>query len=210
LKKLCSSYVKKDNTLQDIYLFTAYPRHRPVDQQHRHKIYIKVLQDLLKINVVEGKFTTHQQEKTVHCSNCNNQFNHSYKETTEKQTDTNIVAQILEDAFLDKTDVIAIVTNDSDIIPAIRTVKKLNKKVIIFTPPSVDYIVTKNGTRKVQKTLITSVDIKKTMDDYYFPDKFNRIIDLKPNRFMQYLLSDEVPNLFDDQDSIIHNPYKVD
>jgi hypothetical protein len=160
------------------------------------------LKNYLKINVIEGKFTTYPKMKEVKCDHCKSSFDYSYKETTEKQTDTNIVAQILIDAFFDKADIFAIITNDSDIIPAINGVKMLNKRIKIITPPSVKYISTgKSGAKKVQSTLFLSEDIKKALAPSY-PDR----ITIK--QLINCLLPDKIPNLFDDKGNSIQNPYK--
>jgi hypothetical protein len=75
LRKLSELYTKKYD-LQDINFFTAFPKHRPKDQQYRHKIYIKTLKDYLKINIIEGKFRTYSKNENISCNHCNKIFNH--------------------------------------------------------------------------------------------------------------------------------------
>jgi len=198
LRKLSELYTKKYD-LQDINFFTAFPKHRPKDQQYRHKIYIKTLKDYLKINIIEGKFRTYSKNENISCNHCNKIFNHEYEETTEKQTDTNMVAKILSDVFLDKVDITLIITNDSDIIPAINTIRTLsNKKVRIITPPSIEYIKNNNGKKKGSYTLFLSNDIKTACS---FIDK------ITIDQLLNCMLPNEIPNLFDDKGNQIKNPY---
>lgn len=56
----------------------------------------------------------------------------------EKQTDSNIVAYSVRDAFLNKFDKAFILSADSDIVPAVRVIKEtesLDKKEIVVVPP---------------------------------------------------------------------------
>ena len=65
----------------------------------------------------------------------------SYTRTAheEKETDVNLALAILEDAYDETSDKILVITNDSDISPAIRMARKKNQKLKIntITPPLV-------------------------------------------------------------------------
>lgn len=63
-----------------------------------------------------------------------------YKTYEEKQTDVNIAINLVKDAFLKESDLLFLVSNDSDISPAIRVAKENNKKlkIVVISPPLIE------------------------------------------------------------------------
>ncbi len=55
----------------------------------------------------------------------------------EKETDVNIAAALIEDAVLDRYDTALLISADSDLCPAIVTMKRLcpEKRIIVAFPP---------------------------------------------------------------------------
>ena len=81
------------------------------------------------LTVVEGRF----QEKRVDCWNCGD----SRITYEEKETDVSIAVALVEDAACDRYDTAMIVSADSDLCPAIRSVRRVApaKRVVAAFPP---------------------------------------------------------------------------
>ena len=186
LRLLCE-YLLRNNAnciIKDIYFFTAIPSHRPQDQINRHNQYCRILSEICKINIINGKFS----------------------HGNEKQTDVNLAVHVLSDVLLKKVHSVYIISNDSDIIPIINKVKEYSPRtnINIIKPPSAKYIHhKKDGTSSIYETTQLSFDIKKAMD-WYYDGKFNRIRELKPLHLLDRLLDDKI-TLQDG--TIIKNPY---
>ncbi len=115
-----------------VKFFTAPPIHKPKEVQKRYSNYIKVLKYYCGVEVVEGKF----KKKSLIYKDQNGEL--LIREThEEKESDVNIALAILEDAFEKTSDKILVITNDSDISPAIRLAltKNQNLKINVITPP---------------------------------------------------------------------------
>lgn len=126
VKKFCSSLLTKEEVLQDVYFFTAYATWNE-KKVIRHKILLKALKST-GVKIVYGRF----QEKTILCKNCNTEFT-KYE---EKKTDVNIAVHILKTAFNNEFDNAYLLTGDSDLVPAIETLKAQfpNKKATVVIP----------------------------------------------------------------------------
>jgi uncharacterized LabA/DUF88 family protein len=97
-----------------------------------------------RFQIIKGKHT----KKKIRCrSTCKENF-WTYE---EKRTDVNISVQMMGDCAFDKTDVIVLISADSDLIPTIEFIKENypSKKVKVYFPPcrkSNDLIDTMNKT----------------------------------------------------------------
>jgi uncharacterized LabA/DUF88 family protein len=93
----------------------------------KHSLYIERLR---KENVIPilGKF----KEKDIHCKECGR----SFKSHEEKRTDVNIALKIVSEAVLNSYDTGILVSGDTDMIPAIETVRNLalNKRIGVLFP----------------------------------------------------------------------------
>ncbi|HCL55761.1 MAG TPA: hypothetical protein DHW82_01960 [Spirochaetia bacterium] len=129
LKSLANNLImKKTQIVSDIYYFTSYHWDNYKNKIDRHKEYIKALENS-GVKVIFGKF----KEKTRRCSNCKKDF----KTHEEKQTDVNIALHLLNLAYKEEYHGAFILSGDSDLIPAIKNVKKefSEKKITIILPP---------------------------------------------------------------------------
>lgn len=130
-KSLCKFFVQNNlETIERVKFFTAPPIHKFSDVQSRYNTYINALK-LFDIEIIEGKF----KKKII-------SYRHDGKEFTritheEKESDVNLSLAILEDAYEKISDRLIVITNDSDIAPAIRLARKKNKnlKITVITPP---------------------------------------------------------------------------
>jgi uncharacterized LabA/DUF88 family protein len=118
--KLCNAFGSivaelrgEPSTIEGIHYFSAMPKHRPVDQQARHALYMRSL-------VGTG----------VHV------YLSQFKRRREKETDVAMASRLFEICYEDEADCIVLVTGDTDLAPAIRTCQRLfSKKIMIFALP---------------------------------------------------------------------------
>jgi len=129
LRKLCEHYINpaKENIVA-IYYFTAIATWQSDNTKvQKHRQYIERLQ---KENIIPvlGKF----KEKDIHCKLCGR----SFKSHEEKRTDVNVALKIVSEAVLNNYDTGILVSGDTDMIPAIETIRKLslNKRIGVLFP----------------------------------------------------------------------------
>ena len=80
------------------------------------------------VNIIEGEF----KKKDRFCPKCRSVF----RSAEEKNTDVNLAITLFKNAFLDEYDKAVVVSGDSDILNAIKEVKKCfpNKDIGFFPP----------------------------------------------------------------------------
>ncbi len=127
LWELASVFVReRSQTLEDVYYFSAYATWLP-GPFNRHRAYVRALR-AVGVNVVLGKF----KEKDRKCPSCG----HRWKSHEEKETDVNIAAAMILLAARDTYDRALLVTQDSDLAPAVGLIEsQLDKPVTVITPP---------------------------------------------------------------------------
>jgi 6-hydroxy-3-succinoylpyridine 3-monooxygenase len=159
--------------IQTIKYFTA-----RIDGSHRpnQDLFIKALLTLDKVQVIYGLF----KFKKVKClvKNCTYKGVKMFHVPEEKRTDVNIAVHMMDDIFNDRCDRLIIISGDSDLVPAVKTVKKIapNKKVIVYVPA-------KSKIRGAATELRKSSDRHKTLPNNLlskaqFPDQ---LADIKGN-----------------------------
>jgi len=123
---LAGCYVGAADTLEKLYLFTAFATWNP-DKVKRHQMYVRLLRQR-GVEVVLGKFK--RKDKT--CRLCHREF----QTFEEKLTDVNIAIHMFRGAYLDEYDKAILVSADTDIIPAIRMIRDLfpTKQVGVVVP----------------------------------------------------------------------------
>jgi uncharacterized LabA/DUF88 family protein len=129
LQALAASLLRPGQTLGQITYFTARVRNDP-EAQRRQSDYLDArASHSSRVTVVDGRF----QEKLRRCRDCGAVWT-VYE---EKETDVNIAAALIEDAVLDRYDTALLVSADSDLCPAIVTMKRLcpEKRIIAAFPP---------------------------------------------------------------------------
>ncbi len=125
LYKLCESFLKEDECIENIYYFTALSWNKY--KADKHKLYIRALRTRGVIPVY-GKFKNVQK----HCNLCG-----QYYEThEEKRTDVNIAMGLFEDGMKDMYDKAVIISADSDLIPPIEKLQENFpvKKIGVIAP----------------------------------------------------------------------------
>ncbi len=123
LRALCDAQVHlfgKDAKLDKVYYFTALAKHLNSSNPglvKRHTDY----SEALRATGVVTEFS-HFQPKSYACPSCGK----SVVRYQEKQTDVAIGSKIIELATSIACETIVVVSGDSDLIPAIRTARRLN------------------------------------------------------------------------------------
>ena len=122
LHAICNSYlhaIGNNAQIVGVYYFSALARHieafKP-DVVARNKTYIRCLEST-GVSVELARF----KKKRIHCPHCNQIINRH----EEKETDVAIAAKLLELFFSDQCDTAAIITGDTDIVPAVKTAQRL-------------------------------------------------------------------------------------
>jgi hypothetical protein len=121
---LALSLVRPGQTLEQITYFTARVRNDPEGRQRQSDYLDALASHSPLVAVVDGRF----QEKPRHCRNCGA----AWTVYEEKETDVSIAAALIEDAVLDRYDTALLISADSDLCPAILTMKRLcpEKRII--------------------------------------------------------------------------------
>jgi hypothetical protein len=99
-------------------------------KQERQNLYLDALRTVPNIQIILGRF----QKDRKKCDQCGHPAYHPQ----EKKTDVNIATNLICDALDDSFDTAIIITGDSDLVPALQTVKKLKpkKRIVVAFPPN--------------------------------------------------------------------------
>jgi uncharacterized LabA/DUF88 family protein len=130
LRSLCASYlstIDRSAILEGVYYFSAPATHRDPATVKRHMIYCACL-TASGVTVEMSRF----RPKDVRCPKCKKRF----VRHEEKETDVAIAAKLLELTSTDCSDAVVLVSGDTDLLPAIRTVTRLypGKRILMGFP----------------------------------------------------------------------------
>jgi len=136
LKSVCNSFLmtianSRDENLviEGIYYFTARISHYQKGNPQRvakQRIYMKAV-EATGVEIVEGAF----REKYPRCRNCGRK----YRTHEEKMTDVAIACKALELCHKDLTDIVVVITGDTDQIPPLNYINEnfpQIRKVVVF------------------------------------------------------------------------------
>lgn len=166
---LCQSYMRiidKGATLNGIFYFSALAKHRlsiDPDTVQRHRNYLKCLESLGIVYKL-SRF----KPREVLCKHCSRKF----VKHEEKETDVAIACKLFELLHKKECDTIVLVTGDTDLAPAIKTVKHLfpqNKIVCLFPYKRKNEELAKlsNSHIKIRAEVYTKHQLP---DPFLFPD----------------------------------------
>lgn len=124
---LADSLTRDGETLVAVNYFSAFATWKP-GHYARHRAYVQAL----KINQVTP-FMAHFKRKQRACRRCGN----SWTDHEEKETDVSIAVKLVEDGFDNVFDRAIVISADSDLAPAIKTVRRRfpKKEVFVAAPP---------------------------------------------------------------------------
>lgn len=140
VKVMAEQVLKADQRLALTKYFTARisgarlgdagQRARDRDSKRRRQCdFLDALATLSDFRTYEG----HYLEKTMQCFHCHR----SWQSHEEKMTDVQIATEMLADAYEDRFDTALLVSGDSDLVPPIRSIRRLfpAKRIVVAFPP---------------------------------------------------------------------------
>ena len=125
------------NQILKIKYFTALVNSRPQDpdQPLRQQMYLRALKTIPNLEIIPGHFLSH--EVSMPLANCppgKQQYVKVIK-TEEKGSDVNIATHLLHAGYQGLYGIAIVISNDSDLVEAIRIVRnELKKGVIVLNP----------------------------------------------------------------------------
>jgi uncharacterized LabA/DUF88 family protein len=128
LWSLASVFIRpKSQRLENVYYFSAYADWLP-DARQRHLRYVRAL-TAANVTPIMGKF----KQKDRKCSKCK----YTWLSHEEKETDVNIALNMLNLAYKNQYDRALLISNDSDLAPAICMVRANfpYKQITTVVPP---------------------------------------------------------------------------
>ena len=146
-----SQHLRPSDSIERIKYFTAKLDTRSTDtgQPFRQMIYWRALETLGLVEIIKGKFLTKpvylpeaasvDELNTLKSQGANTagmrpNMVKVYR-SEEKGTDVNLAVHMVHDAHLAKFDAALVLSNDSDLVEAVRiVVKEIGKPVFIYTP----------------------------------------------------------------------------
>ncbi len=137
LQKLCELMLAAHNRIDRIKYFTAHVTQRPQDplQPARQQAYLRALRTLPNLDIILGHFLTHEVNLPLAGAPAGQPIKYvRVLKTEEKGSDVNIATHLVHDAHLDRFDLAVIVSNDSDLLEAVKIVKGLGKRVGVLNP----------------------------------------------------------------------------
>jgi len=132
LRGLCERFVPHSDpdSLKSVYYYSAFATWRH-SAHKRHRQYVKAL-EANGVTCVLARF----KPKPLDCHRCGHQWTHH----EEKETDVRLALGLVMGAVKDEYDRALLVTADSDLVPAVRLVRREHPKkdIRIVTPPGRD------------------------------------------------------------------------
>lgn len=115
--------------LDTVFYFTAYADHVAAPILQAQKAYIKALK-IVAVQPILGYF----KKKERKCPNCSCKW----ASHEEKETDVNIASYLIDLAYQNAFDRALVISNDSDLSPAIRLIRKRfpEKRITTVAPPN--------------------------------------------------------------------------
>jgi uncharacterized LabA/DUF88 family protein len=128
--RLFEQFLGSNEVLKKVVYFTASPLNSAKSSRQSALLNANKILNDDRFEVVRGKYFA----KTIECPNC--AYNISKPE--EKRTDVNISVRMMGDCFSNDTDVLILVTADSDLVPPIHFIQRnfKDKRIRVYFPPT--------------------------------------------------------------------------
>lgn len=119
-----------------IKYFTAHVTARPndPDQPLRQQIYLRALRTLPNLDIILGHYLTHAVMMPLANPVPGQSRYVRVLKSEEKGSDVNLATHLVHDAHRNLFDAAVIVSNDSDLLEAVKIVKRLGRQVGILNP----------------------------------------------------------------------------
>lgn len=125
------------NQILKIKYFTALVNSRPQDpdQPLRQQMYLRALKTIPNLEIIPSHFLSHEVNMPLANRPPGKQQYVKVIKTEEKGSDVNIATHLLHDGYQGLYGIAIVISNDSDLVEAIRIVRnELKKGVIILNP----------------------------------------------------------------------------
>jgi NYN domain len=177
LVKFCTEFLDKDHSLIKVKYFTAPPSD---DKKRSRQSAFFSANKLLNgdlVEIINGKY----QNKDIKCKKCTQIF----WGQEEKRTDVNIAISMLMDCVLNNTDILVLISADSDQIPTLQSIKSNfpDKKVKVYFPPerssadilsiSKPIVFLGDNEQKFEKSIMPTI-VANGMKTYTKPDNWKK------------------------------------
>lgn len=131
LVRLFEHFLGENQKLEKVIYFTASPLNHEKSVRQSAFLNANKLINGDRFEIVRGKYL----EKTIKCPKCH----YTIIKPEEKKTDVNISIRMVADCVQDKTDIIILVSGDSDLVPPIEFIQRNypTKKIRVYFPPSI-------------------------------------------------------------------------
>ena len=128
--KLCESILGEGQILEKVIYFTASPLSQQKNSRQSAFLNTNKLINGNRFEIVRGKYL----EKHIICPYCKGDISRP----EEKKTDVNISIRMIEDCVMNATDIVALVSADSDLVPPIELIQRRfpNVGIKVYFPPS--------------------------------------------------------------------------
>ena len=97
--------------------------------RQRQQTYLNALDIQGGLEIHSGRI----ESRPIRCKKCGKK---SHNRQQENETDVSMAVHMLTDSFEDRCDSIWLMTNDSDLVPAVEALVARNTKVVIVRPPT--------------------------------------------------------------------------
>jgi uncharacterized LabA/DUF88 family protein len=138
LEKLSDHLLPRDSVTQIKY-YTADVRNQPPDNQQsdRQKAYLAALSTLPRVQIIKGHFLGPRVVRMPECDAQGNCLGRTVAvlKTEEKGSDVNLALDLLHDAVKDRYRFAVVISNDSDLLMAIRLVREESGKTVGLVNP---------------------------------------------------------------------------
>ncbi len=127
--RLIQALLAPEDRLVAVKYFTARVK-GPGDQHKRQGVYLDAVRAASGAEVIHGKF--YRKPRRCRCGCC------TWTDYEEKMTDSAIASNLIADAFRDQFDTAFLVGGDTDIVPAVKMVRRWHpgKRLMVWFPPA--------------------------------------------------------------------------
>ena len=171
IQKMVQLILPKNQILKIKY-FTALVNARPQDpdQPIRQQMYLRALKTIPSLEIVLGHFLTHPVRLPLANPTPGQNSYAEVIKTEEKGSDVNIATHLLHDGYQGAYGVAIVISNDSDLVEAIKIVRnELNKGVIVLNPrpnsPSQELKRTATFVKDIRQGVLATSQFPNTMRD---------------------------------------------
>ena len=161
---LFEQFLGLEQELNKVIYFTASPLDPDKNSRQSAFLNANAILNPNRFEVVRGKYIN----KTIKCPHCHLAINRP----EEKKTDVNLSVRMIEDCVKDKTDIVVLVSADTDLIPPIDFI--LNnfptKRIKVYFPPA-NHSFDINGYIRAHKSHVVRLDANaRKFDNAVMPD----------------------------------------